>query len=111
MADNANRPRPPKGQPFRPGQSGNPGGRPKQEPGLTQLARKYTEEAIRVVASVLKDPEAKHADRLKAAEILLERGHGRAHQSVDFEAEANTLVGLLALGFTAAVPDAGDGGG
>lgn len=46
------------------------------------LARGYAEEAIGVMADVMRDPLAEFKDRLKAAEMLLERGHGKATQAI-----------------------------
>lgn len=41
-------------------------------------ARDYTDEAIQTFAEVMRDPLAEHRDRLRAAENLVERGHGKA---------------------------------
>ena len=46
------------------------------------LARNHTEKAIETVADVLNDPFAENKDRLKAAELMLDRGHGKAAQAV-----------------------------
>ena len=46
------------------------------------LAREHTERAIETVADVLQDPFAENKDRLKAAELMLDRGHGKAAQAV-----------------------------
>ena len=45
---------------FAPGQSGNPGGRPKDEYRVAELARSYTVEAIETLADLmLNDKEGK----------------------------------------------------
>ena|ERR1700674_887670 len=41
------------------------------------LAREHTERAISVIAEVLNDPFAENKDRLKAADSMLDRGHGK----------------------------------
>lgn len=46
------------------------------------LARDYTAEAIGVIADVMRDPLAEFKDRLRAAEMLVERGHGKATQAI-----------------------------
>ena len=46
----------------------------------SELARKYTDRAIEVVAEIMEGGEDK--DRLKAAETLLDRGHGKAAQAI-----------------------------
>jgi len=50
---------------------------------LARLARTFTEEAIKTVAEVMRDPEASHRDRIAAADLLLNRGWGRAPQAID----------------------------
>ncbi len=71
---------PPVGRRFQPGQSGNPSGRPK---GLARRARELSggddgETVLLFYASVYADPKEKTADRMRAAEFLLERGWGKA---------------------------------
>lgn len=41
------------------------------------LAREHTEDAIAVVAAIMGSPACEPKDRLRAADMLLERGHGR----------------------------------
>lgn len=65
---------------FQPGQSGNPGGRPKQDPRIKIMAREKTEEAFAVILECLGDSDKKIA--LKAAEILLDRGWGKPTQEI-----------------------------
>jgi hypothetical protein len=70
---------------FRPGQSGNPGGRPKV---LAALVREATNDGQNPVDFLVKVFEGKVkgvrvADRLAAAREWLDRGHGKAAQQVD----------------------------
>ena len=44
---------------------------------LKELAHSYTEEALRVVASIMRKVKASESARLEAAKIILDRGHGR----------------------------------
>lgn len=67
---------------FAPGKSGNPGGR-KRDKALTALAREFTEEALKTLAEVMRDATQMAKDRVKAAEVLLDRGWGKARESVE----------------------------
>lgn len=57
---------------FKPGQSGNPGGRPK---GIAALARQHTDRALEVLANALDDNDPRV--RVQAAKELLDRGYGK----------------------------------
>jgi hypothetical protein len=73
-------PRPP--NPWKPGQSGNPGGRPKAVGHVRDLARLHTAEAIKVLAAIMKNSKASHAARVAAASALLDRAYGRPAQEI-----------------------------
>jgi hypothetical protein len=45
------------------------------------LCRAYTAESIRVLASIMRQPEHSDAARLQAASILLDRGWGKPAQA------------------------------
>lgn len=80
--------------PFQPGQSGNPAGRPKQDPRLKEMAQARTADAFAVLEACLQDEDAKV--RLKAAEVILDRGHGKAPQAIvgsDDEAPIRMVFG------------------
>ena len=68
---------------FRPGISGNPGGRPKMPEEFRQLARENSIPALQVVVNILKNPASANKDRLKAAEIILDRAWGKPVQGVE----------------------------
>jgi Family of unknown function (DUF5681) len=74
------------GQGFKPGQSGNPGGRPK---GLARRVRELVGDDGDAIAqfmySVMKDVKARTADRLDAGRWLADRGFGRSVQPVDLD--------------------------
>jgi hypothetical protein len=46
------------------------------------LARSHTENAISTLAEVMNDPFAENKDRVKAADSLLDRGHGKPSQAI-----------------------------
>ncbi len=72
---------------FKPGQTGNPGGRPKTK-GFPERIRQATrdgEELIEVALQVLRDTELSASTRLKALEWLGDRMLGKAPQLVAVE--------------------------
>lgn len=86
--------------PWKPGQSGNPGGRPK---GLSGMIRDLTNDGTdiwRVVSEVLHGSHgAKARDRLDAAQMLADRLYGRAVETAvqvraNIDATAATLPEL-----------------
>ena len=60
------------GIPFKPGQSGNPGGRPK---GIAAKAREHTDKALDVLVSALDDADTRV--QIAAAKEILDRGFGK----------------------------------
>jgi Family of unknown function (DUF5681) len=66
------------GKGFRPGQSGNPGGRPK---GLAKATRELVgEDGMKLAEfwlSIMDDPMRRDSDRLKASRLLADRGWGK----------------------------------
>jgi hypothetical protein len=77
---------------FRPGMSGNPGGRPKMPEEFRQLARENSIPALQVVVDILKNPKSANKDRLKAAEIILDRAWGKPIQGVEMSGPAGGPV-------------------
>ena len=94
---------------FKPGQTGNPGGRPKVDHRVVDLAREHTELAVKTLAEICGNSKAAPSSRVAAACALLDRGWGRPRQSVE-------LSGPEGLDFSIAVnwggpasPEADDG--
>ncbi|WP_352782576.1 DUF5681 domain-containing protein [Mesorhizobium sp. M0643] len=69
-------------KPFKKGQSGNPGGRPKDVNNVRDLARTFTRDAINTLAQICKKGKTEPA-RVSASTALLERGWGKPLQQVE----------------------------
>lgn len=68
---------------FKPGQSGNPGGRPKALVSLVELARSQTEASILTLIAIRDKENAPEGARVSAAQALLDRGWGKAPQVIE----------------------------
>lgn len=71
-------------RPFKPGESGNPGGRPKGDIELRRAARERTAEALETLINIMRNQKAPAAARVSAAEALLSRGWGKPVQPTAF---------------------------
>jgi hypothetical protein len=68
--------------PFKKGQSGNPGGRPRLLGDVRELARQRSPEAINTLAGIMENEKAPPAARVAAANSLLDRGYGKPMQPI-----------------------------
>ena len=83
----------PVGKPFQPGQSGNPGGRPKMPDALkARIAKLASKEAVDVLESALTSADEKV--RSQAAGMLMDRAWGKAITPTDIKANFNAAVPL-----------------
>jgi Family of unknown function (DUF5681) len=91
------------GRGFVPGQSGNPGGRPK---GLTRRVRQLVGDDGTAIAefmyAVMVDDGARTADRLEAARWLADRGFGKPPQDVELALRAQETIDVHAFAAFAA---------
>jgi Family of unknown function (DUF5681) len=101
---------------FQPGQSGNPGGRPKITSELRRLARKHTTAAIKKLADIMEKGESEQAC-IMAANAILDRGWGKPTQPIAGDDDAPPVMVIDArttlLDAIARIVDAGtkSGGG
>jgi hypothetical protein len=90
---------------------------------VRELARAYTVEAIETLANIMRNPDEHASARVHAADIILNRGHGKAPQT--FEAQnlealtdadldrtiANAIARLRAIGAERAALEVSEGQG
>jgi hypothetical protein len=81
---------------FKPGVSGNPGGRAKARYDLQKLARKQTRASIKRLIEI-RDQNENLSAASRAAEILLDRGWGKAES-------ASTMMFNIEAAETGAMP-------
>ena len=70
------------GKPFQKGQSGNPGGRPREIAEVKELARAHSEAAIEALVDVMQNSNSPAA-RVSAATAILDRGFGKPTQAIE----------------------------
>ena len=80
---------------FPKGQSGNPGGRPRDEEKVAELARSYTREAIDTLVDIMRNSKDERV-RGTAATALLDRGWGKPKVEVGSD-EAGYVQALRAV--------------
>ena len=80
---------------FPKGRSGNPGGRPRDEQKVAELARSYTREAIETLVELMRSGNDERV-RGTAAQALLDRGWGKPKVEVVSD-EAGYLQALRAV--------------
>ena len=92
----------PTGASWKPGQSGNPKGRPKgrQNEVLARTAKeraeKYVDQAFRLLSKCVRDKDAPMSSRVSAASVILDRAYGKAPQDVTVRGTIEThIIALL----------------
>ncbi len=82
---------------FKPGQSGNPSGRPKSDKTIRDLAKVYTKDALKTLSEIVKNPKASDTARVQACNAILDRGWGKAHQYTENVNLGMTYVDYLEM--------------
>ena len=78
--------------PFRKGQSGNPGGRPKILADVRELARAHTAKALNTLVEIVENKKSPPAARVAAANSLLDRGYGKPEAKIDASISRQTVI-------------------
>ena len=97
--------------PAKKGEVRNPRGRPKKDLDLAALAQQHAKAAIETLVSVMTDVGATPSARVSAAGEILDRGFGKAPQSIDMNAtmtlssEFEQFIRMLNAGAGAKVID------
>ena len=72
--------------PWDKGESGNPGGRPRENEMVKKLAREHTEESVCALVHWMKQRKDARAS-VAAAQALLDRGYGKPTQTLANDAD------------------------
>lgn len=96
MARKQNQPDACRARGFKKGTSGNPAGRPPINREVEALAKSYTVEAIEQLVGIGRDEKVNGSARVNAWNSILDRGWGRAKQSVDVKVD-HTASGLNSM--------------
>ncbi|MBI5922035.1 MAG: hypothetical protein HY847_10380 [Betaproteobacteria bacterium] len=81
---------------FKPGRSGNPGGRPKkteEQRTLEQMCREKTPDALGTVLSIMASGENER-NKLAAAQYVIDRGWGKAKQEIEHVGKGGAELSL-----------------
>jgi hypothetical protein len=88
--------------PFKKGQSGNPGGRPRVFAELRELARVHTNSALDAFVEIIKNKKTPPVARIAAANSILDRGHGNATQFIARDDDMPPIMNHLRVSFVKA---------
>jgi hypothetical protein len=84
-----------RGGSFKPGKSGNPGGRPKISEDILAMCRAASPRAISELLAVFDDEQARPGDKIRASEAILNRAWGTPTQSVELSGAEGKALEIL----------------
>lgn len=71
------------------------GGRKELPPEIKEMCRALTPQAIEIAKRIMLDDDQKASDRLRAVEIILDRGYGKAVQAVELPPDSIPQVVIV----------------
>lgn len=80
---------------WKKGESGNPNGRPKIPEDVKEAFKNATPKAIETLQTILDNPEARDGDKIRAAEIILDRAWGKPTQSMELDGKVDTAPTVI----------------
>ena len=80
---------------FKPGQSGNPSGRPKRDMIISTYAKTYTTNAILTLVSIARNPKASDSARVQASTAVLDRAWGKPTQYNENHSTGETYLDFI----------------
>src|SRR4051812_37020165 len=89
---------------FEPGQSGNPGGRPKALKEIQGLARSHAPAALDLLVQIAKSGQSEQA-RVAAANAILDRAIGKPAQAITGEGGEGPVLAAITVEFVRPPPD------
>jgi len=93
---------------FLPGQSGNPGGRPKVAPELRAAAQEVSIEGLKVLTGIMRDEKAPQNARINAVQAIWDRGFGKPDQQHRVSGQINFAHLLAEFSQLQAIEEAGE---
>ena len=98
-----------RGRQFKPGQSGNPGGRPKIPEDVKMAFRAACPEAVEILIGIMRNPKEKTPYRLDAIKTILDRAYGKPVQAQDISFDMDSTADVMAQIRRVAMEYANDG--
>ena len=85
------------GRPFKKGVCPNPAGRPKMPAEIRDAFKSLAPESLEVLRKIMQSDESRDNDRIRAIEIILNRGYGTPVQSIEIGNKDNDPFNVMKL--------------